>query len=163
MATSSRLAAHREAARAAADSSTEITPPAVTGEASSDPENEEQVMTEPTTTAAVDIAAATAAANTRWATVLGAEQAVGREATARALLSKTDMSAEDIIATLNDIPVAAAAAPAEGDGEGVAAVLAAIAAAGNVDLGTDGGKTTAEANHGWSEIHADIDARHARR
>lgn len=156
MASSSRLAAHREAARVAAESNTsEHALPVASGEAETALEIEEQIMTEPTTPTAlaVDTAAIVAAANTRWSTVLGAEQAKGREATARALLSKTEMSAEDIIATLTDIPVAAASGD---EGEGAAAVLAAITAAGNADLGAEGGDPPAVANHGWNDIHAEV-------
>ncbi|MEJ1409379.1 MAG: S49 family peptidase [Candidatus Sedimenticola sp. (ex Thyasira tokunagai)] len=80
------------------DAATVITEPAA-----SEPENTYTAESE-----AQAVAAARAEERTRFAAIMGSDAAVGRTETAVNLATKSDMSAEDVITTLESVPVKAA-------------------------------------------------------
>lgn len=121
-------------------------------EATTDEGKKSEATTAPETggDAATD-ASATAAERTRWATVLGHENANGRISAAVRLLEKTDMAAADVIDTLAGLGASNAA-----DEGGNAQMLDALRAAGNPDVDNGGGQAKTAANHGWDDVHAEI-------
>ena len=82
------------------------------------------------TEAAADVEVSeTQAAKDRFAVIMESDAAKGREKAAVRLATKTDMSAEDVIATLNDLPVEA---------KGSSKLDAAMDAAGGTGVGAEG-------------------------
>jgi len=84
----------------------------------------------------------------------------GKAGLALAMLADDDyasLSASGIVKLLGKTPATAAAADA--DGEAGAGMLAAMKAMGNANTGNSSASVSAEANHGWDSIHADIQAR----
>ncbi len=109
-----------------------------------------------------DYRAAQAAERARMATVLASEHYSGREGLAANLLG-TDMSAEQIVGALAAAPKAAAEPGADVDGEDRQLMRDQLANAGNPDLGGADSDPDAAAkakanNHGWADIHAEIQA-----
>lgn len=166
MTTSSRLAAHRANAPAIVAKNggeqDQIQPPDTPGddEALTTTETENSDMTDITMPKAdfdKAVADASAAASARYNAVLTSEHYAGREKIAATLLAKPALSAEDITATLAEIPVAAPVAADVENDAGAEAVLAALRESGNADLGADGGgKPPEPKNHGWDEIRAEM-------
>lgn len=107
------------------------------------------VETTPDQTASDPVSLARAEERQRISDVFASEHVAGREKAAAKLLATSDMSASAIVAVLPDLTPAAAASD---DG---AAMLAAMRENANADLG-QGGEPQVEANHGWGDIHAEV-------
>ncbi|PZU59823.1 MAG: hypothetical protein DI547_04930 [Sphingobium sp.] len=163
----------RAAARAAAKPPAEPDDETQPGDEPDDEEDEE--MTDTVNTQSKDYQAGQKAAQDaerkRFATVTASEHYAGREKMAARLLN-TDMSAEDIVATLADAPAPnASASPSKPDATTQAAaeeesdkkLMRDKLQAKNPDLGDDDEQDEAAKakanNHGWDKIHAEVDAR----
>lgn len=106
------------------------------------------------------VAAARAEERKRYTSVMSSEHYKGRESLAATLLGNDKLSADEIITAL----ASASASVSDGaaDAEAGATLLNAMKAFGNPDTADAKTGNQQQANHGWSDIHAEVRERRAR-
>jgi hypothetical protein len=166
MTTSARLAAHRERAPAptpAASVANSNPDPALSGEDEDDSTEKENEMTDKPNADKPVVAPASAAIdfNARMKAVFADDSVKGKETRAAAILADADfdgLSAEAIIKIVagDASPAVVAASNGDDDPEFRTAALAALTTAPNPMVTPTGGEPAAKANHGWADIHAEV-------
>ena len=139
------------------------TPVPPEGEPDPQPEKEENMADDTPVEKTEAYAVGFKAANDRINTVFASEHFAGREASAVKLIGKANLSAEDVTELLADMPKREEASPeanhAAAEEAGRQAMQAAMASAGNKDLGSadvnaDAGSSAAKADAIWDAAAA---------